>query len=86
MDVFIDNMDRPNEIWLNEDGQLLDSGLRFGADNDLSGKPSLGNLDADGDLDLIVGRFNGGADIWFNVGLVNRYAQGDILCSIQSLF
>jgi hypothetical protein len=71
LDVYVANAFAPDEIWLNDGvGNLIDSGLRLEADaGSLSTRPALADLDRDGDLDVMLGSFQGRAVIWINMGL-----------------
>jgi hypothetical protein len=67
LDVFVSNMDLPDEVWLNDGGRLVDSGLRLESPSrHWATRPTLGDLDSDGDLDIIVAGFRGTAEVWLN--------------------
>jgi len=92
LDVFVSNAELPNEVWLNDGrGRFTDSGLRLeGSSSSLATRPSLGDLDGDGDLDVVVAVFWGRVEVWLNrtslppgeVGLIAfhsaRTGNGDI--------
>jgi Tol biopolymer transport system component len=71
LDVFVANMDQPNEVWLNDGvGHFMDSGLRLEGSTSasLSTVPALGDLNGDGYLDVFLGSFQDMASVWFNGG------------------
>ena len=67
VDAFVNNIFLPNEVWLNDgEGIFVDSGLRMGGDEP-SSKGALGDVDADGDLDVFVSFFGQGSNsVWLN--------------------
>jgi len=78
-DVFVANMDQPDEVWLNDgSGHFTDSGLRLegSTSRSLSTIPTLGDLDGDGDLDVFLGSFRDRPAIWINSGLADLETGG----------
>ena len=90
LDIVVANDHQPNEIWLNQGGlqgglpgYFVDSGQRLG--NDSTWAMLLGDLDSDGDLDVL--EVNTGVErrVWFNAGGRQGGDLGDYVDSGQSL-
>lgn len=72
IDVFVANDSMPNQLWLNQGGgRFRDAALVTGTAIDQDGKPKAGmgvhvaDVDADGDLDLLVVNLDGESDSFF---------------------
>lgn len=71
IDVFLGCLSAPNLIGLNDGhGRFVDSGLRLGGPT-MDGMPGIGDLDADGDVDLFIARYGSEApnEVWLNTRL-----------------
>jgi len=67
-DVLIVGAQRPGRIGLNDGhGGFVDGGVLFGNDG-LSGIPAVGDLDSDGDLDILLAQYSpdGPSEVWLN--------------------
>ncbi len=65
--MLITSYQQPNEVWLNDkSGRFYDRDLRL-EDKDAFHGVSFGDLDNDGDLDIFLANYTGGAnEIWLN--------------------
>ncbi len=79
LDLFIGSLNNPNGSihFLENTGSLtnpsfyyLDSSF-FNITSDLSVSPAFGDIDDDGDFDLIIGKFNGKLEVYLNTGTPN---------------
>jgi hypothetical protein len=63
------NHDAEAQIWLNDgSGRLVDSGIRLGDASDKHESAAIGDIDGDGDLDILLAEGRGGRNtVWFNM-------------------
>lgn len=67
-DAVATNHDAKAQIWLNDgSGTLVDTGIRLGASSDKNESAAIGDIDGDGDLDVLLAEGRGGRNtVWFN--------------------
>ncbi|MBN1137281.1 MAG: VCBS repeat-containing protein, partial [Anaerolineae bacterium] len=82
----------PQEVWLNQGGAQGGTSGDFGtapADSFGSGttyEVDLGDLDEDGDLDVILANYNGDKEVWLNQGGAQGGTPGDLGTSVHDSF
>ncbi len=67
LDAVTANYTQANRVWLNSDGQFVDSGQELGG-TVASSAVQLGDFDGDGDLDAFISNYNAANRLWLNDG------------------
>jgi hypothetical protein len=77
LDLFYCYIDSPGEIWFNDgQGNFVDTGQAIGDQYGCDDLDS-GDIDGDGDNDIVLGNIEKGVKIWFNENNTGLFLEGE---------